>query len=195
MINEVIRDQIVGKDVKSSSFGDGSVSGFFMKNDDQYYISVLFEKDQKERTFLASTAFSNKIIVLDDADLDRSVTLALKEHENETKRKDDEKKELKKVAISPNDAINILIENVLNDRPIASDLISFYDDMAFEKELCEEAFGYLESLMSGSVLSNAHNACIVCALTLIALKYYDGDLHTYIEATYREYRPETEFRF
>ena len=195
MLDEIILNKLIGEKVISTVYGPGSVSSFHLKDDGQYYVTILFDDSKTERTFLASVAFFKKILVFEDADLNRAVILALEGHDIESKLKDQENKERKKIQISTNDAINILIESVLNEKSIALDLISFYDDTAFEKELCEEAFGYLESAMSGSIPSNAHNACIVCALTLIALKYYDGDLHSYIEEKYREYRPETERRF
>lgn len=185
-------NKIIGAEVMSTPYGIGHVTRFVLRDDDKYYISVLFEDYYFEKTFMASLAFSKHVIKLSDEELNRRVNLLLQNHEMRIKNNLHSIEAQDNKCFSPNDSINELIKKVLKGEQIAVDLITVYEDDAFEKDLCEEAFLYLERVMAGGKAETAHKACIVCALALIAQKYYDGDLHSYIEKKYREYMPLTE---
>ena len=91
---------------------------------------------------------------------------------------------------STNPVTNRLIENLINGDLFSNTdiFIERFDDKAFEENLCREAFSYLEMYMNyGRQLTPVQKACIVAAFTFIALKYYDGDLHSYIEKEFRKY--------
>lgn len=92
--------------------------------------------------------------------------------------------------ISSNPVTNRLIENLINGDLFSNTdiLIERFEDSVFEANLYREAFSYLEMYMNdGRQLTPAQKACIVAAFTFIALKYYDGDLHSYIEKEFRKY--------
>lgn len=94
-------------------------------------------------------------------------------------------KQYKELMISKNEIINDLIFKVYKNESIALDLISLFGDSEFEDSLYTEAFFYLERLIKGSHLERAQKICIVIALALVALKEYDGDLHSHIEINSR----------
>ena len=196
MMENDLFQKIRGVSVSNPSYGKGHIKEFVLIKD-QYYVYVLFDSGETviEKGYQANTAFSRKVLVLDDEELNTAVILTLDRYEQAIKEKKQPIISKKETEISTNDIVNILIERVLHLEPIANDLIILYDDELFEKAICEEAFGYLESIIAGANLGFPYKACIVCALSLIALKYYDGDLHTYIEQKYREYRPKTESRY
>ena len=195
LIESGLSQKLIGAAVCNTAHGEGYITNFFLKDDGKYYVSVLFESQSAEKTFLASTAFVKRILVLNNEDLNKAVTLILGRHDIKSINDKQKSTAKSRIKISSNDIINILIDSVLDNEQIALDLVSFYDDGAFEKELCEEAFQYLEKIMNGANLSTAYKACIVCALSMIALKYYDGDLHSHIEKKFREYRPKTEYKY
>ncbi len=187
-------NRIIGAEVVSASYGTGHVTRFVLRDDEKYYISVCFDADSSEKTFIAAMAFSMHALAFKDEELNRSVNLLLQRHELRLKNEPQTVEE-QETRYSSNESINELILKVLKDEQIAVDLIAYYGDDSFEKELYQEAFTYLERVMAGIKVETAHKACIVCALSLIALKYYDGDLHSYIEKKFREYRPGTESRY
>ena len=189
--------KIRGLSVNNPSYGKGHIKDFVLRDDGQYYVYVLFDNGETvtEKGFIARIAFLRKVLVLDDEELNKAVILTLQHHDPAFQANKPKKGPKRATDISSNERVNILIERLLDDDPIANDLILLYDDEFFEKTICEEAFGYLERIITGTQLSNVYKACIVSALSLIALKYYDGDLHTYIEQKYREYRPKTEHKF
>lgn len=82
----------------------------------------------------------------------------------------------------------IIIEKVLSDKSIAMDLIFLFDDLSYEQDLYTEAFGYLERVIRGSEISEVQKACIITALTFIALKYYDGDFYSYVAENFYKCR-------
>lgn len=205
--NENIQ-RFINADVKSRAHGSGHVIKLEIKGGGKYYITVLFDKDEDPRTFLASLAFSRDVFSFcnDEYNIEMQRLLAeeklaersvIKPNNNISKPKPIPVPAKGKSfnfdsGISSNAITNALVRHVLNDEAIALELIAHYDDENYEKVLCEEAFKYLERSMSGGKISEPQKACIVCALSLIALKYYDGDLHSYIEEKFREYRPLTE---
>ena len=198
-MNEIdITKKFIGSAIKSSVYGEGIVQDFFFKNN-SYFISASFFIDGSEtnKSFLASTAFPSGSLRFEDENYTKAIKLILDKKELPQKQSlsGDAQKTVISSAISSNDIVNIFIESVLNNKSFAVDLLEFYDDKEFEADLCGEAFNYLERIINGSRLGEAHKACIVVALTLIALKYYDGDLHTYIESKFREYSPKTEAQY
>ena len=158
-------------------------------------ISILFDSDNDEKTFMASMAFSKRVLVFAEDELNRTVNLLLQRHEMRLNDELSNTEENEHNRYSQNESINELIIKVLKGEQIAVDLISYFDDAPFERDLCEEAFYQLERIMAGVSIETAQKASIVCALSLIAQKYYDGDLHSYIERKFREYRPMTENKY
>ena len=189
--SDIIR-KLIGAAVYNPTYGKGYITTVDLKEDGKYYVSAVFNSIDQERTFLASTAFSKKALILEDKGLNEVIISLLKTHETGIDNHNLGTAARKAIKISPNELINKLIKNILDDKQIALDLIPVFGEELFEKELCEEAFCYLEKIMNGTGISDVYKACIICALSLIALKYYDGDLHSYIEKQYRRYRPETE---
>lgn len=186
--------KLIGATVRNAAYGTGRISGFPEKKDGKTYVSVLFDSCG-EKSFQAGLAFSKKILVFDDPELEDALELfpGLQEGTvNDAVSLSDAKKTYE---ITSNSIVNTLIGRILNNEQIAAELIPFYGNEAFEKELCSEAFRFLEQIMTGGKLGKAYRACIVAALTLIAQKYYDGDLHSHIERKFREYRPKTESSF
>lgn len=91
--------------------------------------------------------------------------------------------------------INNIIKIFKNKESITQLLINQFDNKTFEETLCAEGFSYLERVMNGYYLKEDCEIEIIILLSYLALKYYDGDLHTQIFNNYRKYRSETEFRF
>ena len=184
MTNAESVSAIVGSQVNSSAYGVGVVTDLILNSLGKYYISVLFENDQ-ERVFLLDSAYTNKFIVFDDGALNDCIEKMLKRQQllssviiqKAAKQNDSEQ------------TITELTEAFMNKKHIATELISLYDDRKFEIELCSKAFHYLEYLINRNTISDNQKAVIAVAMAYIALKNYDGDLHTYIEMKYREYMP------
>lgn len=209
MINIDKTQKYINALTKSNLYGGGHISKFELKDDGRYYITVVFDKDNNKRTFLANTVFSKGILSLvnneynneilqllsQEVPVVKPVTTPVIEKKQTSTSTSSTKHHYYDSGISSNKNNNNLVNRLMNDESIALELISHYEDSQFEKELCEEAFLYLERIMSGVNISETQKACIVCALSLIALKYYDGDLHSYIEAKYREYMPKTEHKY
>ena len=198
--------------VKSSKYGTGHVSNYVIKDSGKHYIYVLFDQDQEERAFAVDIAFQKGFLSFVNEEYNTEIKRYL-ERETSIIKPETE-------ATSINDPTNVdkvqsnvpcqkptsatftshpltevLVNHILNNESITLELISHIDDSEFEKALYEEAFLYLERIMSGATVSKAQKACIVCAFSLIALKQYDGNLHAYIEANYRDYRAKTEKQF
>ena len=195
MFETTISQTIIGARVTNRAYGTGLITDFFKRSDDKHYVSVLFDSFNEEKVFIASIAFSKGILVFENAEMNNAAATMIEEARLSQKAPEQNSTETHSTGLSSNDITNYLIQSVLDDEQIATDLIDFYGDEAFEKNICEEAFSYLERIMTGSNLGKAQKACIVCALSLIALKYYDGDLHSYIEQKFREYRPYTEYKY
>lgn len=86
------------------------------------------------------------------------------------------------------EVLNQLVEKVLSNKSIAVDLISLFDDVSFEEYLYSEAFCYLEGMINGGIIRDTQRACLIVALTFIALKYYDGDFYSYVVNNFYKYR-------
>lgn len=91
--------------------------------------------------------------------------------------------------------INNVINLFKNKESITQMLINNFDNQTFEETLCAEGFHYLESIMNGYYLKADCKIEIIILLSYLALKYYDGDLHTHFFSNYRKYRSETEYQF
>ena len=187
--------RLIGAQIMSTAYGTGHVTRFALRDDNKFYISILFDSDNDEKTFMASMAFSKRVLVFAEDELNRTVNLLLQRHEMRLNDELSNTEENEHNRYSQNESINELIIKVLKGEQIAVDLISYFDDAPFERDLCEEAFYQLERIMAGVSIETAQKASIVCALSLIAQKYYDGDLHSYIERKFREYRPMTENKY
>lgn len=97
--------------------------------------------------------------------------------------------------ISSNDIINDLIYKVNNEKSIALDLISLFGNDEFENELYQEAFGYLEHIINDQAISKPQKLCVVIALTFIALKFYNGDLHSHIEEKAKQFFERKDYSY
>ncbi len=187
--------RILGAPVNNADLGRGYITNFFRKSDGEYYVSVAFNKVQTEKTYLANTAFFKGVLALESEELNNDVKLALLRYKAKLEQEKRVATTNKTKGPSQNEKVNYLVSKVMSGRTIAVDLIEVYDDPIFEKTLCEESFTFLERIMEGASLTRPQRACVVCGLSLIALKCYDGDLHTHIENKYREYRPSTQYYF
>lgn len=177
--------RLIGAHVQNPACGEGIIRDIIEANG-KYYVLVSFSAPEREKKYMADYAFAQKSLVIDDAELN---ALALELFGN-TSQKDGYTAlgdgEAREKNGFKNPQIDAIVRKVLAGESIALDLISLYDDELFEKELLREAFEYLERLVLGTPLAPARQACVVCACSLIALKYYDGDLHSYIEQKFRE---------
>ena len=91
--------------------------------------------------------------------------------------------------------INSVIKLFKNNESITQLLINNFDNQTFEETLCAEGFRYLEKAMNGYYLKDDCKIEVIILLSYLALKYYDGDLHTQIFSNYRKHRSETEYQF
>lgn len=91
--------------------------------------------------------------------------------------------------------INSGIKLFKNNESITQLLINNFDNQKFEETLCVEGFRNLEKAMNGYYLEDDCKIEVIILLSYLALKYYDGDLHTQIFNNYRKYRSETEYKF
>ncbi len=161
--------------------------------EDDLYLTVSFHYDGQDKTkiYKASVAIAKGAFSFEDPHLEEEIkrfVLEMADSKNSREEKDP-------LAISKSDITNKLIIQLCNNQSIALDLIGLFDNTEFENDLCSEAFEYLEYQMRWGQLDKAKSACVVVALSLIALKYYDGDLHSYIAQQYRQFRSETEYQF
>lgn len=189
-----ITQKVQNAAVIHSVYGRGIITDYVQISDAEAYVTVAFFQNETniEKRFLASIAFENDILIFENAEMQRSIKLTIAHQKQAAVLKPEATRKKAFFEISQNDITNILIESVLHNETIANDLISLFDDEQYEKCLYEEAFGYLEHFISGASLTRPYKACIVVALSLIALKYYNGDLYSYVERKYRESRPATE---
>jgi len=91
--------------------------------------------------------------------------------------------------------INSVIKLFKNNESITQLLINNFDNQTFEETLFAEGFRYLEKAMNGHYLKDDCKIEVIILLSYLALKYYDGDLHTQIFSNYRKHRSETEYQF
>lgn len=177
---------LINAKVFCESEGSGYISDVSFREGD-YYISINFDdKDKKPKTYLASIALAKDLFDFEDIELNKYKKLLLDEIKNYKIEKERIEQE-KAIRISRNDAINDLICKVKGDESIAVDLIRLFGDEKFENDLFEEAFKYLERTIKGLGYTLPQRICIIIALSYIALKYYDGDLHSYIEERAKQY--------
>ena len=184
MTNSENIKMIVGSQANCPAYGIGVVTDLVLNSCGKYYISVKFESVQ-ERIFLLDSAYTNELLIFDDETISDRIRQILKRQQKllsvmntkTTKPSDSEQ------------IITALTEDLMNKKQIATELISLYDDRNFEIELCSKAFCYLEYLINKNNITDRQKAVIAVAMAYIALKDYDGDLHTYIDRKYREYMP------
>ncbi len=175
---------IVGSQVNCPTYGTGVVTDLILNSFGKYYISVKFE-DVQERVFLLDSAYTNELIIFDDETINDCIKQILKRQQKLSSI-------INTKTAKPNDSeqtITALAEDFMNKKHIATELISLYDDRNFEIELYSKAFSYLERLIYKNSISDKQKAVIAVAMAYIALKNYDGDLHTYIEMKYRDCTP------
>ena len=179
--------------VNHKKFGKGIIDDIREKND-SVYLDVKFEIEGKTivKSLSLRTAFTKGFLYFDDKKLNHNILCAITE---ETKLEDLKQEYFNnniENKITENPIISGLIEDVLNDKSIAIELIKQYDNEEFQDELLSNTFLFLEkTITKGASLSKEHSAYIVVGLSYLALKYYDGDLHSYVEEEFYKYRETT----
>ena len=188
----------IGAKVKNISYGNGVIKRFQMDDCGNFFVTVTFyniDETEIEKVFSAKIAFLKNVLVFEDEESNKLIS-AFFEHKESFLPSDNQLDDgNKSVKIATNNHVNILIERIIESKGVANELIDLFDDEKFEKELYSDAFRFLEAVMDGRSLNPASKACVLLALTLIALKYYNGDLHSFIENKYRETRINTEYNY
>lgn len=185
---------LINAKVFCKSEGSGFISDVSFHEGD-YYISINFDdNDKKSKTYLASVALAKDLFDFEDLEFNQYKQMLLDEIKKYKIEKDRVERE-KEIRISRNDAINDLIIKVKDDKSIALDLIRLFGNEKFENDLFEESFQYLERTINGLGYTLPQKNCMIIALAYIALKYYDSDLHTYIEETARRYFENPEYPY
>ncbi|WP_295092952.1 hypothetical protein [Ruminococcus sp.] len=182
MTNAEITEKIIGSSIHNPLYGDGIVTNIIISSSGKYYISIQFKNKQK-KTGILNNMYSKGFLVSEDVKINEYFELLLKR--KPLLSSSELNNNINTIEIE--NVINSLIESVINNELIAIKLISYYDNPVFEIELCSKAFKYLDEILHKYQIDNNQKACIAVALSYIAMKYYDGDLHSFIENKYREY--------
>lgn len=195
--DQALLSSFIGAEVISRAYGSGVVNALD-EIDDDYKISIDFsgEGSTMEKSFFVSIAFKRESIKFASEEYNNKMRLLLN---NKNSKKNGHSHcviyDTNDYAISHNPTTNYLIKDFIEGNSFSEKIITLYGNNEYENDLYSEAFTYLEKQMNRIPLTMAQKACVVVALSFIALKYYNGDLFSFIENKYRETRINTEANF
>lgn len=179
----------------STRYGDGFCYDLDV-SDNKVIISVIFDDDDSTlRKFVNNVPFKTGLLKFEDENdyyLYKKLIEIVTSVDTHKVNKDSNNFGNE---ITNNECLNTIISKLISKEQIVTDLVNCYKNNDFEKELYEKGFDFFESIMKGRSLREPYKACVVVMFSYIAMKHYDGDLHSYIKKLYRDNRKETEYRF
>ena len=197
MTQQELITRIENQSIVSKMYGKGTISKVRIEGSSIYFDIVFVANGvQVNKTFFATIAVENRALEFEDEEvisfyneLKNTLVPNVKAETSIIEKKiiSDEVSSLKD--------INKSIILFKNKESITQLLINHYDNQEFEDILCDEGFYHLERVMNGSYVKDDCKIEIIILLSYIALKYYDGDLHTQVFNNYRKHRGETEYQY
>ena len=182
-------NKFVGVDVNHKLYGDGKIISVENIGADYFFVIDFNKNLAGKRKFNAKLSIINKSLTFanqeDEINLKSLFQDVLIENVQDDVLDSQNRDDIDCV-------IQELVDKIKNNKSVAIDLIKRYDDEQFENELCNSGFKYFENIMQGFKVREDSKFLIILMCAYIALKYYDGDLHSHIERLYRKYRPETQ---
>lgn len=197
MTQQELIEKIENQSIISQIYGVGTINKIRLEGKTIYF-DIIFNVNgiQVNKSFSAIIAVEKKVLEFENEE----VAFFYNELKNVlvSSVKVETQKVEKKIIyddISSLKDINSIIKLFKNNESITNLLIYNFDNQKFEETLCAEGFYYLERVMNGYYLKDECKIEIIILLSYIALKYYDGDLHTQIISNYRKHRSESEYQF
>lgn len=197
MTQQELIAKIENQSIISQMYGRGTISKVRLCGNTIYFDIVFVVNGVKaSKSFSATIAVEKKVLKFENEEVDFFYNELKKSLISNTKVETTiiEKKIISD-DVSSLSEINNMIKLFKNKESITHLLINHFDDQKFEETLCAEGFCHLERVMNSSYLKEDCKIEIIVLLAYLALKYYDGNLHTHIFANYRRYRGETEYQF
>lgn len=198
MRQQEIITKIENQVVKSNMYGIGTITKVRI-NDNNIYFDIMFIIDGNFtiKTFSAFIAVEKKVLEFEDEEI-ASFYAELKQNIESTNLKNEislnEKKNITNNVSSLKEINNII--NSFNKKEIITNyLINNFDNKQFEEILCCEGFQHFENFINGLSVNDDCKKEIIVLLSYLALKYYDGDLHTQVFNYFRKYRNVTQYKY
>lgn len=195
MTQQELISKIENKIVINNIYGRGTISKVRI-NDNTIYFDIIFVANgvSINKTFSASIAVEKNVLKFDDEEVSsfyNELTHCLESNTIIKKvgnRAVENKTTSHYISISTLKEINGLINLFNKKESFTLQLIDNYENNEFEETLCDEGFKYLDKLIKGFYVNDDCQKEIIILLSYLALKYYDGDLHTKIFELFRKNR-------
>jgi len=197
-MTDIIANKLIGGKVVSKTYGEGEIKNVTTSGDNVLlHIRFSINGMDNVKQFSAQVVLERGSLAFEDEETLEILEQALNKSTSSTNTEKAivNNSVISSASLSQNNAIARLVGKLVNNQSITIDLIDLFNDSAFEDEIYLVGFKNLEIIMRRGRISEIQSAQLLVALSLIALKYYDSDLHSKIESSYRKYCPDTQDRF
>lgn len=197
-----VKKILIGKNISNPKYGIGVITDIYL-SDYNIIISIEFYNSDEalKKIFNFVTAMNNHHLYLEDDILNQAYIDLVKIVDDMPKIQmnyshiEDKSNNANITEYKYKKILKDLCQLIIEEKSISLDLIEFYDDKEFEKELYDFGFCSLTRVIEGTSGDKKTYSIVILLLSYIALKKYNGDLHTHIYEEFKNSKPTIYRKF